>query len=615
MRRGSPLRRIATVIGALVVLFFVVVLIDSALYYHKVHAGVSIDGYSVGGLTQAGATAKLQTLVDHAAKNQIVLTSGSKRWPLMPDQLGTKIDVAASVKTAMDESRNRSFFSDVVHRFSLFFNHKDLPILGAVDGSKMDSTIANVAKELDVLAVNAALAIDGDKIAVVDAKKGRVIDRDALKQKLTALLLTLHSTEVPVPMKDQLPAITAESSVEAIAQAKTMIGSPITVRYQGKNWTLSSSDIGEFMDFSTKQDGGTSVLVPLFSSAKLKAFFDEISPAVNVKGKDATWATDGETATVVPGTMGIKVDADKTADAITKAALSKDNRLVDVVVTEAEPDRTTAEAQAMGIVEKISAFSTQYVGDPDRQVNVRLTTKYATEVIVAPGEEYNFDKTIGPRTPERGYRKAPGIVTGIKLEDVFGGGICQVSTTMFNAVFFAGLKVTERVNHSIFITHYPLGRDATATADGPNLRWVNDTDHYILVRGSSDGIHTTIVLYGTNPHRKVTYTTSGFYNIKSRTTQTFEDPAYPAGTTFVADGGQDGRQLKVVRTVLNPDGSVLHTDSFVSTWPMQPRIVTVGKGTSSSSTTGTTKPGSSTSTTKKPPSTTTTKKKPSPTTT
>ena len=217
------------------------------------------------------------------------------------------------------------------------------------------------------------------------------------------------------------------------------------------------------------------------------------------------------------GSEGIKLDEAKTADAITQAALGTSNRVATVVTTDADPELTTAQAQAMGIVEKIESYTTTYVGDPDRQVNVRLTTKYASDVMVPPGGEYNFDKTIGPRTPQRGYLKAPGIVGPGKLEDVYGGGICQVSTTMFNAVFFAGLKVTERVNHSLFISHYPLGRDATVTDGGPNLRWVNDTDNYILVRGSSNGITTTFVLYGTNPHRKVTYTTSSFYNIQPRT--------------------------------------------------------------------------------------------------
>ncbi len=248
----------------------------------------------------------------------------------------------------------------------------------------------------------------------------------------------------------------------------------------------------------------------------------------------------------------------------------------------------------MGIVEKISSYTTPpYAGTPNRQHNVKITTEYASNVILAPGQEYNFDKQIGPRTAARGYLTAPGIVGPGKLEDVFGGGICQVSTTLFNAVFFAGLKVTERHNHSMYISHYPQGRDATVSAGGPNLRWVNDTDHYILVIGTSNGIKTTFTLYGTNPHRKVTYTTSGFYNVVPKTTVTTIDPTLGPGTTVVETSGEQGMQCKVVRTVLNPDGSVRYTDTFISTYTMVPKII----GVSAASSTTTTLPGESTSTT------------------
>ena len=158
----------------------------------------------------------------------------------------------------------------------------------------------------------------------------------------------------------------------------------------------------------------------------------------------------------VPGTA---LDADATAAALTVAALRTTDRTAEVAVKTTEADRTTEEAEAMGIKDKLGGYTTEpYEGTWDRQVNVRLTTKYANNVLLAPGEEYNFDKIIGPRTPERGYRLAKGITGPGKLEDVLGGGICQVSTTLFNAVFEAGLKITERHNHTLFIAHYPPGQ-------------------------------------------------------------------------------------------------------------------------------------------------------------
>ena len=245
-----------------------------------------------------------------------------------------------------------------------------------------------------------------------------------------------------------------------------------------------------------------------------------------------------------------------------------------VIIT--EPDFTTAEAQATTFNDQLSSFTTTYVCPPTRATNVRITTKYATNVFLAPGQEYNFDKQIGPRTAARGYQLAPGITGPNTLEDVLGGGICQVSTTMFNAVFFAGLKVTERHNHSIYINHYPKGRDATVTGGGKNLRFVNDTGHYIWIRGSSNGITTTISIYGTSDGRKVSYTVGNFYNLKSPgPTVTIKDPTLPAGTTKTSQS-QTGKQLKTTRRVTAANGTVLHNDIWISTWPAYPVTIVVG---------------------------------------
>jgi vancomycin resistance protein YoaR len=186
---------------------------------------------------------------------------------------------------------------------------------------------------------------------------------------------------------------------------------------------------------------------------------------------------------------------------------------------------------------------------------------------------------------------------------VYGGGICQVSTTLFNAAFFAGLKITERRNHSIYIDHYPKGRDATVSDVSPNLRFVNDTDNYILVRGSSDGVVTIFSIYGTSDGRKVTYTTSDFYNIVTRSSVTVQDSTLGTGTTLVRTEGQDGKQCLVTRTITWPNG---HTkvDKFYSTWPALDKEIAVGTAT----TTTTEAPVTTTSTvtTEPPPAETTT---------
>ena len=221
--------------------------------------------------------------------------------------------------------------------------------------------------------------------------------------------------------------------------------------------------------------------------------------------------------------------------------------------------------------------------------------------MLAPGQEYNFDKQIGPRTVARGWQLAPGIVGPNQLEDVLGGGICQVSTTMFNAVGEAGLAITERHNHSLYINHYPKGRDATVTGGGKNLRFKNDTDHYIWIRGSSTGVKTTITIYGTDDGRKghVTWTVGNFYNQQGMTKVTVLNPSMRFGKTALIQSGQSGKSLKT-RRVVTRNGVVIHDDNWVSYWPMYPQTVAVGTSSSTTNSSTTTTSEATTTTTAGP---------------
>jgi vancomycin resistance protein YoaR len=247
-----------------------------------------------------------------------------------------------------------------------------------------------------------------------------------------------------------------------------------------------------------------------------------------------------------------------------------------VVTKPVEPEITSKKADAMGVKEKLATWVIEHWGVEERQQNIRMTTKYA-EKILAPGEIYNFDKQIGPRTKARGFMPAPGIVGEGYLDDVLGGGICQVATTLYNAVFEAGLEVVERHNHSLYFPHYPAGRDATVTDGAKNFMFRNDTDHYIWVHGTSDGITVTFTLYGTKDGRKVKSTFSGWTYGAERTTETTIDPSVGPGTTVVERAGQSARSCTVTRLVTMSDGTVLHQgpEVYQSVYPMISRLIGV----------------------------------------
>jgi vancomycin resistance protein YoaR len=422
---------ILAAVGAVVFVFLLALLIDSTLYSGKVHAGVTVSDIQLGGLTPSEAKAALGLRVEEAQENPITLTSGEKSWTVSPDDVGTKVDIASTVAAAMDGSRKGNFLVDRFQGFLMYFKDKQIPLEGTVDDAKMEKVLTKVYEALDVPPINAGLVFDGDKIRIVKGK-GRVVDREALAEQLKAVLFTLHATELSVPMTVKDPTVLAEDYDQALEQAMIMTDSSIKLTDGSRSWTLNPRDIVAYMDFNAHDQDGVSVLVPYISAIKMGPFLDEIAAEVARDPVDASFKGDGRKAWVIAGINGRRLDPEKTVEALNAAALDPDDRSAKCAFIVKEPSLTTDEAKAMGIKEKLAEYTTKWEGTPDRQTNVKITTQYASNVILAPGEVYNFDKQIGPRTAERGYKLAPGIVGPGKLEDVFGGGICQVSTTLFN---------------------------------------------------------------------------------------------------------------------------------------------------------------------------------------
>lgn len=581
--------------GAVIFLFLLAMLIDSTMYRGKIHGGITLSGIPVGGLAPDEAEEVLDLRIEKAGDYTVTLLSGDRTWTVSHDDVGAKFDVAASVDAAMEVSRKSNFLVDRFRGFGLWFKDKDIPLAGRIDVDKMEEVVTSIANSIDVPPISAGLVFDGSKIKIVRGQKGRVVDQAALAGQLREAALSLEDAELQLPMTVKDPAVLADDFDQALQQAVVMTGSPITLKSDGQSWTLDVEEIIAYMDFRAEDRDGVSALVPFLSAEKMAPFLKEVAAKVKTDPVSATFKGDGTKAWVIAGTPGKSLDAEKTVEALNATVLDANDRTAKVALALKDPKLTTEEAEKMGVKDVLGSYQTEWEGTTDRQINVKITTEYASNVLLAPGEIFNFDKQIGPRTVERGYKPAPGIVRPGQLEDVLGGGICQVATTLFNAAFEAGLDIVQRKNHSIYIDHYPKGRDATVSANGPNLRFKNDTKHYILVRGVSDGITTKFVIYGTDDGRTVNSETSDFYDIVERTIESTTNKSLGESTTSILVNGQEGKKIKVTRVVKSADGEVIHKDVFVSVWQMFPREIEIG-----------TAPGTTTTTV--PPSTTTTAK-------
>jgi vancomycin resistance protein YoaR len=305
-------------------------------------------------------------------------------------------------------------------------------------------------------------------------------------------------------------------------------------------------------------------------------YFGKLGRGIDKPPRDATFRVlaSGRVA-VVPARPGRVIAAGPTGRHILAAALAPQARAARVVVTYAQPKRSTAQAKALGITTRVGRYETFYGGDPNRIHNVQLVARLIDGKLIAPGATFSFNQATGARTADRGFREAPVIING-EVTSGLGGGVCQVSTTVFNAAYEAGLKITERTNHALYISHYPQGRDATVNYPDVDLKFVNDTARWLLLRTYVGSYSLDVELYGAPLHRRVESVTRPLVDTGPPPLKRVPDPSLYAGSTVVEESGEPSRSTSVERKVYTASGALLYDNTWYSSYRGEARVVDVG---------------------------------------
>ncbi len=206
---------------------------------------------------------------------------------------------------------------------------------------------------------------------------------------------------------------------------------------------------------------------------------------------------------------------------------------------------------------------------------MRLVADLIDGALVAPGARFSFNETTGERNAAKGFEEAPVIING-ELESGIGGGVCQVSTTLFNAAFEAGLSIDKRTNHALYIDHYPLGRDATVNYPDIDLVFTNDTDKWLLVRTFVGAGSLTVNIYGTPQHRRVETETAPLAVDGKVPWKRIDDDTMYKGQKVVEQWGAPPRTTSVTRRVYKPDGTPLYDTTWHSYYVGEPTVVRIG---------------------------------------
>lgn len=373
----------------------------------------------------------------------------------------------------------------------------------------------------------------------------------------------------------KLEGLNKEEGMARLAELeKDLRATRVVLNYQGRSWLLLLSEAGidlkeeAIMETAlsvgrqgtllqrwqdrrrVKKEGLSLEPVIEFDREKLSRRVSELTREITEEPRDAAFKINSDdTVTIIPGKNGAAVDIDRLERDIFSVLAEGKKPEVDLYLVPVPPARSTALVESMGINGLLASYTTSYnPSKTSRTYNISVAARAFNELLVLPGHVVSFNKVVGPRSSEAGYKNAPVIINN-ELVDGLGGGVCQVSTTLYNCILLANLEVIERTNHSLPVSYVPIGRDATVVYDAIDLKFRNNTDSYLYIRSFINNGRLTFKIYGNTAYKRDV-------SVYSWVTQEIEpkviyeeDPNLPKGEQVVKQEGVKGLKVSTMRVV------------------------------------------------------------------
>ncbi|MBK5211992.1 MAG: VanW family protein [Coriobacteriia bacterium] len=586
-------------LGGVLVAILLIFCFDSAINAGKIRYGVTANGLNLGGKTVTEATKYLDGQLNESSMNSVKVTYEKHIWKVSSKDIGLDFDEKQIAVNAYDVGRTGSILKRMGESLGSYIGKQDTALISSVNTEKSVKLYEKIQAETDVSPVDYGVKLENGRFVVTDGHAGTALNTDRLVNKLSVAMIQNTRTlvapvDVAAPVEDESVAVTKAEAQDAADVASSLVKTEITVFYNKKSWKLKSDGIAQLFDFKRNDDlketdayvnetllksdaTGEVYLVPFISTDLVgKHVLPLMGTAVGRAAVDAGFSTAGGRASIIPAKNGTGANPAKLSkDIIAALQSSKTPKVVSVTTHAVEPSITTKKAQTMGIENRISTYTTSFnPGNKPRVANIQLLARSIAGTLLAPGKTFSFNGTIGERTAEKGYKEAGAIVNG-EVVPQLGGGICQVNTTLFNAVLLSGLPITQRRNHSYYISEYPVGRDATVSWGGPDLKFVNNLDTWVFISSAYTNSSVTISIYGTDLGYSVNLSTSDWSNIKDYPINEIKDEKLKTGTKIIERTGIKGGTVVLTRTVSDGTKQVLK-DTFTSHYAAKPQVVRVG---------------------------------------
>ena len=517
---------------------------------HTVVAGVDI-----GGLSPAAAAELLERDLAPRVVADHTVVAADVEATLSPATAGIALDVDGTVDAASEQPLNP--WTRIV---SLFGDRTVEPVITGEETS-LAAQIETIAAQVDRAPVDATIVLENTTPSLVEPADGRVLDREGAAEAITDALASGGDPAIPIELPvDVSPVhVQTEEAQRVLDEVVTpALAAPVQVSSQdgGTSAEVPVAAIAAGLVFTPQEDGELAVSI---DPAALQAALGDGLGAFGTPAEDARFEVSGGAVSVVPSVDGTGVDPARLSEQLMDVLADPAPRSVTAELGPVPADFTTEEAQALGIREEISSFTTNFTS-PASGTNIRVVAEEVDGALIMPGETFSLNTFTGPRGTAQGYVPA-AVISGGELSTAVGGGISQFATTMFNAVFFAGLEDVYHKPHSFYISRYPAGREATVYEGVIDLVWKNDTDTGVFVDTNWVPGAITVTFYGTKRYE--------IESISSERTN-FRQPAVQEKVddgNCTPQGGITGFDITVTRVFRDlSSGAELRRENFYTSY-------------------------------------------------
>lgn len=554
----------------------------SLTFKDKIFPNVYALGINLGGMTKQEALVAINNRLNPFNTSGLTVKANNTSYIILAEKIGFPENGEAYAATAWQTGRSQNTIKILTDRIRLLFGRRNIPVGNLYDPQKLQAEVAETAEAVDKPVKDIGLAISGTEITITTATRaGKIINQPEVVRAIGEKINRLDFSPLTVNTVDQYPAVTLANAERAKTKAMAMLAGSLTLKNQNQIFTVTPEMIGAWI--ASKPNGRD--LEVYLDKKKVAQYVESLANALNIEPQNSSLkVADGKVINFQRPEDGRLLDQELAINSIInkieiRANGFVENEAIELTIREVRSSITSESTEDLGIKELIGKATTPFAGSPaNRIANIKNGSKFLSGILIKPGEEFSTVTALGKIDNTTGYLPEL-VIKGDRTVPEFGGGLCQVSTTLFRALLNAGLPITARTAHSYRVSYYEKdgddkyigpGLDATIYQPQPDLKFLNDTSNTILIWGYVKDSKVTFEIYGTKDGRE-----SEVIGPKKLSETPPGDPIYaetdtlPKGVTKQIETPHPGGTATATYRVTYPSGEIKEQifKSSYRAWP------------------------------------------------